>query len=147
MKPMSYVAALLSLVLLAGPVAAEEHVIQMLNKGEKGAMVFQPDLIRAEPGDVITFVPTDKSHNAETIKGMMPVGAEAFKSKMNEAYSVKLDKDGVYGIKCTPHYGMGMVALILVGQPVNSSEASTVKHSGKAKARFAELFGQALAAK
>ena len=56
-------------------------------------------------------MPSDKSHNAETIKGMIPEGAEAFKSKMNEEFSVTLDKEGVYGIKCTPHYGMGMVAL------------------------------------
>lgn len=146
MKPSIYAAAMLSLFAFAGGAAAEEHVVQMLNKGEKGAMVFQPDLVQAAPGDTIKFVPTDKSHNAETIKGMIPEGADAFKSKMNEEYSVTLDKEGVYGIKCTPHYGMGMVAMIVVGQPVNADEAKAVKQTGKAKAHFAELFGQAVAA-
>ncbi|SIT55664.1 hypothetical protein BQ8794_220228 [Mesorhizobium prunaredense] len=43
----------------------------------------------------------------ETIKGMLPEGAEAFKSKFNEVFTVTLDKEGVYGVKCAPHYGMG----------------------------------------
>jgi pseudoazurin len=147
MKPIAYATAMLTLLALMGGASAEEHMIQMLNKGEKGAFVFQPDLVKAAPGDTIKFVPSDKSHNAETIKGMIPEGAEAFKSKMNEEFSVALQQEGVYGVKCAPHYGMGMVALIVVGQPVNADEAQTVKQSGKAKAAFAELFGQAVAAK
>ena len=146
MKPSTYVAAMLSLVAFVGGAAAEEHMVEMLNKGDKGAMVFQPDLIRAAPGDTIKFVPTDKSHNAETIKGMIPEGAEGFKSKMNEEFSVTLDKEGVYGVKCAPHYGMGMVALIVVGEPANADAAQAVKQTGKAKAAFADLFGQTLAA-
>ena len=134
-------------VLMAGAAGAAEIEVMMLNKGEKGAMVFQPDFVSAAPGDTIRFVPTDKGHNVETIKGMLPEGAEAFKSKFNEVFSITLDKEGVYGVKCAPHYGMGMVALIEVGQPVNLDEAKAVKQTGKAKAVFAELFGQALASK
>ena len=140
-------AAALAVLTFAGGAAAEEHVVEMLNKGEKGAMVFQPNLVHAAPGDTVKFVPTDKSHNVESIKGMIPEGAESFKSKMNEEITVTFDKDGVYGVKCAPHYGMGMVALIVVGQPVNADEAKAVKQTGKAKAAFAELFGQAVAAK
>ena len=147
MKPSIYTAALVTLLAFAGGAAAEEHVVEMLNKGEKGAMVFQPDFVQAAPGDTVKFVPTDKSHNAETIKGMIPEGAESFKGKMNEEFTVTFDKDGVYGVKCAPHYGMGMVALIVVGQPVNADEAKAVKQTGKAKAAFAELFGQAVASK
>ena len=147
MKPSIYTAALVTLLAFAGGAAAEEHVVEMLNKGEKGAMVFQPNFVQAALGDTVKFVPTDKSHNAETIKGMIPEGAESFKGKMNEEFTVTFDKDGVYGVKCAPHYGMGMVALIVVGQPVNADEAKAVKQTGKAKAAFAELFGQAVASK
>ena len=132
-------------VAFAGAAGAAEIEVVLLNKGEKGAMVFQPDFVRADPGDTIRFVPTDKGHNVETIKGMLPEDAETFKSKFNEEFTVTLDKEGVYGVKCTPHYGMGMVALIEVGQPVNLEEAKAVKQTGKAKAVFAELFGQAVA--
>ena len=127
---------------MAGGAHATDHKIQMLNKGDKGAMVFQPDYIQAAPGDTVTFLPTDKSHDAESIKGMLPEGAEPFKGNISQPITVTVDAEGVYGVKCTPHYGMGMVALIVVGQPVNIEEAKTVKHPGKAKKVFADLFAQ-----
>lgn len=146
MKPAIRALAILALCAFTGAATAAEHVVEMLNKGEKGAMVFQPDFVKAAPGDTIKFVPTDKSHNAETIKGMIPEGAEAFKGKMNEEVVVTLDKEGIYGVKCAPHYGMGMVALVVVGQPANAEEAGAVKQTGKAKKVFADLFAQVAAA-
>ena len=139
--------ALGAAVIFAGAAGAAEVEIKMLNKGATGAMVFEPNFVSVAPGDTIRFVPTDKGHNAETIKGMIPDGAEAFKSKFNEEITVTFDKEGVYGVKCAPHYGMGMVALIEVGEPVNLDAAKAIKQTGKAKAAFAELFGQAVAAK
>jgi pseudoazurin len=130
------------LVMGAGMANAADHQVQMLNKGDKGAMVFQPNFIKAAPGDTITFVPTDKSHNAEAIKGMVPEGAELFKGKLSEPLTVTLTAEGIYGVKCVPHYGMGMVALIEVGKPVNLEQAKAVKHPGKAKTVFEDLFAQ-----
>jgi pseudoazurin len=147
-KTMNKIVAMLALgaaIAFSGAAGAAEIEIKMLNKGEKGTMVFEPDFVRAAPGDTIRFVPTDKGHNAETIKGMIPEGAEPFKSKFGEEIAVTLDKEGVYGVKCAPHYGMGMVALIEVGNPVNIDAAKAVKQTGKAKTVFAELFGQVVA--
>jgi len=127
----------------SGSAYAADHVVQMLNKGAKGAMVFEPNFIKAAPGDTVTFVPTDKSHDAESIKGMIPAGAEPFKGKLSQEIQVTLTAEGVYGVKCSPHYGMGMVALIVVGNPTNAAEAATVKHPGKAKQAFADLLAEA----
>jgi pseudoazurin len=146
MKAIITALALGAAVIVSGAAQAAEIEVLMLNKGDKGAMVFVPDLIIAAPGDTIRFVPTDKGHNVETIKGMLPGGAEPFKSKFNEDFRITLDAEGVYGVKCTPHYGMGMIALIQVGDPANADEAKAVKHPGKAKAAFEDLFGQVLAA-
>ena len=121
---------------------AETFEIKMLNRGDDGAMVFEPAYVAAQPGDTITFLPTDRGHNAETIEGMIPEGAEAFKSGMNEEFSVTLDQEGLYGIKCTPHYAMGMIMLVQVGDAVNLEEAQSVDQRGKAKSRFAPLFEQ-----
>lgn len=132
--------------LVATMSAAETFEIKMLNKGEAGSMVFEPAFVAAQPGDTITFLASSKGHNAETIKGMIPEGAESFKSKMNKEFSVTLDVEGLYGIKCTPHYSMGMVALIQVGNPVNQEDAAGVKQRGKAGKRFAPLFEQVVAA-
>jgi len=136
------VAAAFAAAFICNSAQAADHQVQMLNKGENGAMVFQPHFIIAAPGDTVTFVPTDKSHNAESIKDMIPEGAEPFKGKMNEQITVTLDKEGVYGIKCLPHYGMGMVALIVVGKAENLEQAKGVKQSGKAKKVFDELLAQ-----
>lgn len=142
MKRTMVLAAAFAALVVAGGAQAADHEVQMLNKGEKGAMVFQPDFIQAAPGDTVTFVPTDKSHDAESIKGMIPEGAEPFKGKMSEKITVTVNAEGVYGVKCIPHYGMGMVALIVVGKPANLEEAKAVKHPGKAKKVFAELLEQ-----
>lgn len=128
--------------LTAGAVSAETFEIHMLNKGEEGAMVFEPAYVAAQPGDVIHFVPVDKGHNVESIEGMLPEGVEKFKTKNDEAFELTVDAEGVYGIKCTPHYGMGMVALIQVGDAVNLDAAQGVKQKGKAKSRMADLMAQ-----
>ncbi|MER9653070.1 pseudoazurin [Mesorhizobium sp. M0152] len=136
------IAAALAASVLAGAAQAADHQVQMLNKGEKGVMVFQPDFVQAAPGDTVTFVPTDKGHDAETINGMIPDGAKTFKGKPGEQITVTLDKEGIYGVKCAPHYGMGMVALIVVGKPVNLEKAAAVKQSGKAKKVFETLLAE-----
>jgi pseudoazurin len=142
MKHAVAIAAAFATILLAGAAQAADHQVQMLNRGEKGSMVFQPDFIVAAPGDTVTFVPTDKSHDAESIKDMIPDGATPFKGNMSEQITVTLDKEGVYGVKCTPHYGMGMVALIVVGKPTNLEQAKAVKQIGKAKKVFEELLAK-----
>ena len=132
----------LALMLGGGFALAADHEVRMLNKGDKGAMVFEPDFVAAAAGDTLTFIPTDKSHNAESIPGMLPEGAEKFKGKFNEKYTLTLTTEGVYGIKCLPHYGMGMVLLAIVGKPVNLETAKAVKHPGLARKRFEAIFAQ-----
>ena len=129
-------------VALAGSAAAAEIEVRMLDKGTEGVMVFEPALVKIAPGDTVKFVGTSKGHNAETIKGMLPADATPFASKVNQDIAVTFDKPGVYGVKCLPHYGMGMVALIVVGTPANADEAKAVSHPGKAKQVFANLFGK-----
>ena len=122
------------------PAVSAEFEVNMLNKGAKGGMVFEPDLVIASPGDTIKFVSVDKGHNAESIEGMLPDGVEPFKSKISKDFVLLVNEEGLYGIKCTPHYGLGMVALISVGNRVNGEAARAVKQRGKAKARFDEIF-------
>lgn len=145
MKRMIAMLALVAALASVGQATAAEFTVEMLNKGEKGAMVFEPDFVQAQVGDTIRFIPTDKGHNAESIKGMLPEGAGAFKGKLGKEFVLTVEKDGVYGVKCLPHYAMGMVALIEVGAPANAEQATAVKHPGKAGQIFAELFGQVVA--
>ena len=108
MKRIIAALALGAAVIAAGAAGAAEFEVMMLNKGEKGNMVFEPDFIKAAPGDTIRFVPTDKGHNVETIKGMFPEGAEPFKSKFNEEFTVTVTAEGVYrGIMVAAERGLG----------------------------------------
>jgi pseudoazurin len=147
MKYRIAIAAALAALMSAGAAEAADHQVQMLNKGEKGAMVFQPDLVVAAPGDTVTFVPTDKGHDAASIDGMIPDGAQPFKGEIGKPLTVTLDKEGIYGVKCVPHYGMGMVALVVVGKPTNLEQAEAIKQPGKAKKVFQELFAEVPAGK
>lgn len=141
MKKLMMLAAA-AVVAMAGVAGAAEHEVKMLNKGEKGAMVFEPDFLKVELGDTVKFVVVDKGHDAQSIKGMLPEGVAEFKGKINEEITVSIDKEGVYGVKCAPHYAMGMVMLIVAGEPVNAEAAKAVKQPGKAKQAFADLFAQ-----
>ncbi|AZB62337.1 pseudoazurin [Cereibacter sphaeroides] len=137
------ITAAATLILVLGTAAgAATHEVTMRNKGADGAMVFEPAFVTAAPGDTIHFKATDKGHNAETIKGMLPEGAEAFKGKMGKDLEVTLTKEGLYGVKCAPHFAMGMVALIQVGQPMNKADVAEVPMKGAAKKRFDPLLAQ-----
>jgi pseudoazurin len=133
------IAASLATLLLATAAFAENFDVQMLNKGTEGAMVFEPAFVKAAVGDTVTFISTDKGHNVETIKGMLPEGVEVFKSDMGKDFVLTLTAEGLYGVKCTPHYAMGMVALIQAGAPVNQDAVTAIELKGKAKTRFEPL--------
>ena len=135
----TFTAGLAVAALMSGAAMAETFEVQMLNKGSDGErMVFEPAFIQAEPGDTIKFIATDKGHNAETGKDMVPEGAEGFKGKINEEIEVTLDTEGVYGVICKPHYAMGMVMTIAVGDVVPPEDFLEGRVPKKAMERFAE---------
>lgn len=132
---------LLTLALAASPALADEVEVKMLNKGETGTMVFEPALVKVAIGDTVNFIATDKGHNAETIKGLIPEGAEPFKGKMSKDIAVTFTTPGVYAIKCAPHLAMGMVALVVVGDDLSNLDAvKEAKFPKKTAERFDEMF-------
>ena len=78
-------------------------------------MIFKPAVLRIAPGDTVKFVATDRGHNAQSLPGMTPEGAEEFRGRMNEEVEVTFDVDGTHGYVCQPHMAMGMIGFILVG--------------------------------
>ena len=128
--------------------SAETFEVQMYNKNpddKKQRMVFVPKLLRIQPGDTVKFIPTNKGHNSQSIKGMLPDGVDAWKSKLNKEFEITLDTPGVYGYKCAPHLGLGMVGVIVVegdGWDSNLAAAQEVKQRGKAKKAFEEIWSE-----
>ena len=116
----------------------------MLNKdpdNPKVRQVFYPRLLRVEVGDSIRFVSKQKGHNTATIKGMVPDGAKPWKSKVSKDFEITITQPGTYGYMCSPHYGAGMVGLILAGDhSVNLEDTKSKKHPGKVRKVFQEIF-------
>lgn len=117
---------MLAAALLIGPsVSALANVIEveMLNRNADGeAMVFSEELIRAEVGDIIRFIPTDRSHNAQSVDGALPDGQEPFRGRVNQAVEYEVTETGLTAVVCLPHQTMGMVALVVVGDDLSNAE-------------------------
>ena len=102
-----------------------EHFIQMKNSGADGPMVFEPSVLHVEIGDTVHFEPTDVAHNSQSIADLIPEGSEGWKGGMNKKVSFTVDKEGVYVYKCRPHTVMGMVGVIVAGNPTNIAEVKS----------------------
>jgi pseudoazurin len=127
----------------AARLRADVHEIRLLNRGEAGSMVFEPRLLRLPVGSTVRFVPADRGHSVESVDGMVPEGGPTWRGGINEEVEVTLDVEGVYGVLCRPHYAMGMVALIAVGEDLhNLRAAKAVSHPGRAGRVFEELLSE-----
>jgi pseudoazurin len=127
---------------LAATAAAETHEVKMLNRNDTGSMVYELDFLAIAPGDTVKFIAATSGHNAATIGGMVPAGYPAFKGKINEEIEVKLDQDGFYGIKCSPHVGMGMVMVIRVGETALPDSFHVAAVPALVRQRFDEILAR-----
>lgn len=129
---------LLPILLLATAAHAEVHEVKMLNRNSTGSMAYEPDYLRLKPGDRIRFIATHASHNAATVPEMLPPGAKPFKGRINEEIEIAFEVPGTYGIQCIPHYTMGMVMLVQVGEaPVDAVIPQSLP--ARARQRFTEI--------
>jgi pseudoazurin len=131
----------LALACAAAPTLAANVDVQMLNKGDEGAFVFEPALVQVAVGDTVTFVPTDKGHNADAPAAGIPEGATPFKTALSQEAVETFTVPGVYLIKCDPHYALGMVAIVVVGDDLSNLDAvKAIKSPKKAQERLEEIY-------
>ncbi|MEM7042753.1 MAG: pseudoazurin [Pseudomonadota bacterium] len=136
-----------TLLVMSGlAIAGETHIVEMRNANPDDpteANVFTPPILKIETGDSVLFKVIDKGHNSASKRGMIPDGAEPWNGGMDEEVEITFTVEGTYGYICLPHYQMGMVGLILVGDySVNLDEAKKVRQRGGAAKAFKELFEQ-----
>lgn len=140
---LKFIAAGVLLATVATPATTKEIVVH--NQGVAGAMVLEPAFVKAQLGDTVRFVPTDMSHNAETIPTMPPTRVAPSNGAMNKEFVLTVKTPGTYGVKCLPHYSMGMVALVQVGNgpSANLAAAKLVKLPPFAAKRTTPMLAQA----
>ena len=110
---------------MATPVIAADHTVEMLSSSNGEMMVFKPAVLKIAPGDSVTWKATNPGHNTASIAGMTPDASLEWNGKINEELKITFTKEGVYGYKCTPHYILGMIGIIAVGDNLANLEASS----------------------
>ena len=140
MRAVGLIFAVLGFVFFAN--LAYANTIEMLNKDDQGnKMVYSVEVAKVEVGETITWVPTSKGHNVEMIAG--PDGATLpKKSKNGKEVSMTFEVPGIYYYWCTPHKGMGMIGLVVVGGDTsNKDDIAKAKAMGKSKKKLKALLG------
>ena len=137
MKLYGYLTALV-LSFLATTAFAADVTIEMLNKDAEGNRnVYSAEVVKVEVGDTVTWLPTSKGHNVEIIASPNQM---KFKSKNNQEAKITFDTPGIYYYWCTPHKGMGMIGLIVVGNNLsNKDNIARAKAIGKSKKKLKSL--------
>jgi len=134
---------ILIITLWTGASYAGELEIEMLNKLNNEYMVYSKKIVKIDVGDTVLWKATDASHNVEFIKGAIPEGVEAFKSKLSQDASYEFKIPGIYAYWCTPHKSLGMIGFVIVGNDLSNKEAvSNVKYFGKSKKIAEQLIEQ-----
>ncbi len=123
---------------------AKTHEVFMYNKNpdnKKERNTFYPKVLKIELGDTVKFVSKSKGHNSQSDKKGIPEGAENWKTKIGKDAEITFDVEGTYSYFCTPHRGMGMVGLILVGDyKVNYEAVKALKQKGNAKKVYKRIY-------
>ena len=134
---------ILIITLWSGLSYAEDIEVEMLNKFNNEYMVYSKKIVKIDVGDTVYWKATDSSHNVEFIKGAVPEGVEAFKSKLSKDVSYEFKIPGIYAYWCTPHKSLGMIGFVIVGNDLSNKEAiSNVRYFGKSKKIAEELIEQ-----
>ena len=129
---------IIAVLLMSTSAIAADMTIEMLNKDAAGnKMVFSEEIARVDIGDTITWLPTTKGHNVEMIASPNDM---KLKSKNGKEVKVSFEEAGIYYYWCTPHKGMGMIGLVVVGGDTsNKDQIATAKAMGKSKKKLKKL--------
>ncbi len=97
---------------------AAPNEVRLLDKGADGAnKVFEPTIMRIEVGGDVDFVAWDFGHDLISVDGLAPPGAPAFSGYKNADTNVTFEHEGVYVYQCAAHKEVGMIGVVVVGDP------------------------------
>jgi pseudoazurin len=128
-------------VILMNPAFAADLKIEMLNKDANGnKMVFSQEVVKVDVGTTITWMPTSKGHNVEIVASPNNM---KFRSKNSKEAQITFDSPGIYYYWCTPHKGMGMIGLVVVGGDTsNKDQIAEAKALGKSKKKLKKFLAE-----
>ena len=107
--------AAMSVLLVSVNATAEDHIVAA------GATNFTPMHLFVQPGDTVQWI-NMTIHDTQSMDGLIPEGAEPWKSKIGQEYKITVTAEGVYIYLCNPHFANGMVGAIIVGEASNMDQ-------------------------
>ena len=134
--------ALIVALFMSTPTFAADITIEMLNKAPEGKErnIYSTEIARVNVGDTITWLPTNKGHNIEMVASPNNM---KLKSKNNKEVQITFEEPGIYYYWCTPHKGMGMIGLVVVGGDTsNKDQIAKAKAIGKSKKKLKKLLSE-----
>ena len=141
MKTLGFLMTIFGLVFFASLAhGMNGTTVEMLNKDADGnKMVYSQEIVEIGVGQIVKWIPTSKGHNVEIVAA--PEGFEIpKKSKNGKEVEMQFDIPGVYYYWCTPHKGMGMIGLVVVGGDIsNIDDIASAKAMGKSKKKLKAL--------
>ena len=126
----------LMIFIISVPAFSADHTVEMLSSSNGQMMVFKPAVLQINPGDTVTWKATNPGHNTASINEMSPDSSLQWDGKINEELKITFTKEGVYGYKCTPHYILGMVGIVSVGDNTTNLSAAS-GYAADAEKKFA----------
>ena len=105
--------------MLGATVMANQAMAEVLQIEFTQFDTFSIEVANIGVGDTVEWLPKNKGHNVEFLAGPNMADLPP-KSNMNEFYSVRFEKQGVYLYGCSPHLNMGMLGLIVVGNNLHN---------------------------
>jgi len=127
---------ILMIFIISVPAFSADHTVEMLSSSNGQMMVFKPAVLQINPGDTVTWKATNPGHNTASINEMSPDSSLQWDGKINEELKITFTKEGIYGYKCTPHYILGMVGIVSVGDNTTNLSAASA-YAADAEKKFA----------
>lgn len=133
---------ILSATMCTNSIAANISV-EMLNSKNGEAFVYSDKLLRVKSNDIVTWKSENPGHNAEFVAQGYPSGAVDMHGKIGKDISYAFVVPGIYVVKCTPHFGLGMIQVIVVDNNLsNLDQVRKLTFPGKSKPLAESIFAQ-----
>lgn len=106
---MKFLIALLVTLLFAAPAWAVE-----VTMGTNGNLVFDPDEVTIDSGEVVTFINNSLPPHNIIVEGRVDLSRESLLFSPGEKQDIKFADAGDYNFFCGPHHEAGMTGVIHV---------------------------------
>lgn len=126
-----------------GAMAGSVHTIAVVTDPSSGLHRFDPPIAFIEPGDAVRIEMAGKVYASRLMPGVHPPGVSGWWGQVGETVEITFTVPGVYGHKCGAGYALGLVGLIVVGDPSPNLEAArAVQHPPAAARVLDDLFAE-----